>query len=245
MGSKARTRRVSIRQPSTERPSESSAARGEEATARVTVLVVDAQLLFADALAQCLARSGRFTVLDQRPVTGHEALQAVSERSPDVVLIDYWLADTDAAALTRELLGRLPETLVIHLSASRGPLQVEASLDSGAVGSLPKSLRVEQVVEALGCAVAGQHPILPASQIAQGERAAAIEEAAAGFRMLTPRELGVLRELARGRAVDQIARELGITYGTARTHITRILSKTAAGSQLEVVARAREQGLVP
>lgn len=215
----------------------------------LTVLVADGQLLFSDALAGCLAGWPELTVLEERPVTSAEVLQTALDRRPAVVLVDYWLPETDARGVTRELCARAPGTTVIHLSGSPGPLQVEASLASGAAGSLPKSLRVARVVEAIRRAVAGESPVLP-TEIPRtlphlDEPPSHLEEQASRFRLLTPRELDVLCELARGRTVDQVARHFGIAYGTARTHVTRILSKTRAESQLEVVAMARAQGLVP
>lgn len=215
----------------------------------ITVLVADSQLLFSDALAGCLAKWEEFTVLDERPITGIEALQAAVDRRPDVALIDYWLTEMDGPAVTRHLLARPLGTKVFHLSWGHERTHVEISLASGAVGFLPKSLRVAKVAEAIRRAVSGESPVFE-NQLARmvdaiRKQSDSAEEQARRFRTLTPRQLEVLRELARGRTVGQIAQHLGITYGTARTHVTRILAKTGAASQLEVVAMARAQALVP
>lgn len=215
----------------------------------IHVLIADAQGLFSDALARCLADWEDFEVLADRPLTGVRALHTALEHKPDVALIDYWLAEMDGPVIARELLARLPDTKVIHLSWFHGPDQVEASLASGAVGFLPKSLSVPQVAEAIHRAVGGERPVfeerLSRMVDAITQRADYIDRQASRFNTLTARELGVLRELAGGYTVDQIGRRLGITYGTARTHVRRIVQKTQARSQLEVVAMAKEQGLVP
>lgn len=213
------------------------------------VLIADAQSLFADALARALGAWEDLAVLDERPVTGLQAVKAAASLKPDVALVDYWLAEMDGPATAREILGLLPHTKVIHLSWFHGPDHVKASLSSGAVGFLPKSLLVPRVVEGIHRAVAGERPVfgdrLGRMVEAIESRAEEIDRDAQRFATLTPRELEVLRELAFGRTLQQIARKMGITHGTARTHQRRLLSKTQAASTLEVVARAKNQGLVP
>lgn len=214
-----------------------------------SVLIADAQILFADALAMAFGAWSELTVFQERPATGVETVKVTANRRPDVALVDYWLAEMDGPAAAREILGLLPETRIIHLSWFHGPDHVRASLASGAVGFLPKSLLVPQVVEAIHRAVAGERPVfgdrLGRMIAAIEHQAEQVDRDAERFATLTPRELEVLRELGYGRTLQQIARNLGISYGTARTHQRRLLSKTQAASTLEVVARAKNQGLVP
>lgn len=217
--------------------------------APVTVLVVDMQLLFADALATSLERWSDFVILEDRPTTGEAALQAVSDGKPDVALVDYWMPDMRGRDLAREILARLPDTKVIHLAWFYGPNHAENSLASGAVGYLPKDLRVTKVVEAVHRAVAGEYPVFEqetAELLGKIKLAGeTVERQASLFNSLTAREREVLRELARGHTADKVARSLGVSYDTARTHVRNILSKTGTSSPLEVVAKARQHGLVP
>lgn len=214
--------------------------------AQVSVLIVDAQVLFSDALAMALSQEAGLAILEDRPSSGIEALQSAMEHKPDVALVDYWLPEIDGPALARELGARLPATKTIHLSWFHGPHQVEESLASGAAGFLPKSLRVAQVVEAVYRAAAGESPIfeqelrqLVRTIEQRGER---VQGAAERLSMLTARELKVLGLLAAGLTVHEVSNHLGITEATARTHVHRILAKTKARSQLEAVAMARDLG---
>lgn len=231
-----------------DRVSRRRAVQSHDPMRPITVLVADAQVLFADALASCLAHWEELRVLDDRPSNGVEVLQAAMEGRPQVILVDYWLGGMGGPTVAREILTRLPATKVVHLSWFHGPPHVEESLASGAVAFLPKSLRVEQVAEAVQRAAAGESPVFEKelSRLVDtlSRRAGIQEDVATRFDQLTPRELDVLRHLASGATVQDIAGQLGIRVATARTHVQRVLVKTQARSQLEAVAMARDQGLV-
>lgn len=217
--------------------------------APITVLVVDMQPLFADALATSLERWPDFVLLDDRPSTGDAALKAAADGKPDVALVDYWMRGIPGKDVAREIRARVPDTKVIHLAWFYGPNHAQNSLASGAVGYLPKNLRVDQVAEAIHRAVAGECPVFEeetAELLGQVRLVADnVEHQKTLFNSLTTRERDVLRELARGHTADKVARRLGISYDTARTHIRNLLSKTQTSSPLEVVAKARRRGLIP
>lgn len=213
------------------------------------VLIVDAQFLVADALAAALAAYDDLTMLDDRPTSGLGALKAASAGRPDVVLLDYWLPDMEGPAAIREVLEGIPETKVVTISWFHGPEQIKAALQAGAVGFLPKSVSVAKVAEGVRRAHQGEDPVF-GEKVADlvetlRSRVDAMEQTVDRFANLTARELEIVQLLAMGLSVVTIARRMGITEATARTHITRVLHKTEAGSQLEAVTMARVAGLVP
>jgi DNA-binding NarL/FixJ family response regulator len=213
------------------------------------VLIGDAQHLFADALAEALACRSDLSVLDTRPCQGVEALRVATNSTADVALLDYWLPDMEGPVAIRELLRRAPEVKVLTLSWFHGADQVQLALRAGAVGFLPKSLSVQRVAEAVRRAHEGENPVFGeelarlVDQLAM--RAAAVQEVTGRFAELTVREIEVLQLLALGRSRTAIARCLEISEATVRTHITRLLGKSGATSQLEVVTMARDAGIVP
>lgn len=212
------------------------------------VLIADAQFLVADSLGTALEARAGLTVLDDRPREGIETLRAVTTYWPEFVLLDYWLPDMEGSAVIRELVARAPETKVLTLSWFHGPKQVQDALQAGAVGFLPKSLSVDRVAEAIARAQQGENPVF-AEELAElvgtiANRAAYLQTASTRFANLTVRELEILRLLGAGLSSTAIARRLYISHATVRTHVTRILSKIDANSQLEAVAMAREEGLV-
>jgi DNA-binding NarL/FixJ family response regulator len=215
----------------------------------IRVLIADAQFLVADALGSALSAKDELAVLTDHPHRATDALHAVDRGHPEVLLVDYWLPDMQGPTAIRELLQRAPEAKAIAMSWFHGPEQVQATLEAGAVGFLPKSVGVAKVAEAIHRAHRGEDPVF-GEQLAGfvdslRARAQAVDDIADRFADLTAREVEILQMLSTGASASALTRHLGITEATARTHITRILRKIEAGSQLEAVTLARTAGLVP
>lgn len=212
------------------------------------VVIADAQYLFAESLATALTERAGLKVVPDHPNRGSDVLTLVASERPDVALVDYWLPDMDGPSVIGQLRARAPATKVITLSWFHGRREVQQALHNGAVGFLPKGVRVDQVAEAIARAQDGEDPVF-AEELTKLVRTITARNNALGdiaqrFAVFTPRELDVLQLIAAGLSARMIARRLDIREATVRTHITRILAKTEAGSQLEVVAMARDQGLV-
>lgn len=214
----------------------------------VRVLIADAQYLVADALGSALSAWPELTVLTDHSHRAIDALHAVDRGHPHVLLADYWLPDMDGPTAIHELLQRAPDLKVITLSWFHGPEQVQAALEAGAVGFLPKSVGVPKVAEAIHRAHLGEDPVF-GEKIAGfvdtlRARARNVDNIAARFDALTVREIEIVQLLSTSASVVTIGRHLGITEATARTHVSRILRKIEAGSQLEAVTMARIAGIV-
>jgi len=186
-------------------------------------------------------------VLAERPLTGDETLAAVAAGKPDVALIDYWM-DIEGPALTRLLGQRTPETKVLLLSWFHGAREIENALEAGAVGFLPRSLTVEQVVEAIRKAQSGQSPVF-GDELAELARTLdgrdnVAAEAWQRLVTLTDREILILRLLSLGHTANGIASRLFISTTTSRKHIDNIIKKLEVHSQLEAIALGRQSGLV-
>lgn len=215
----------------------------------ISVLVADAQFLVAESLAAALRNFDEFDVVEEYPTSGVKAIGTIAERKPDVAVIDYWLEGMEAWAVTTALLARLPNLKILHLSWFYGPNQIQESLASGAVGFLPKSSSVAKVAEGIRRAANGEHPVFREEmedlaaklQLSQ----TIVEQRSEGAASLTPRELAVLRLMAGGFPLGTIAERLEIREGTVRRYIENILRKLKAGTRLEAVLTAKDQGLVP
>lgn len=215
----------------------------------IRVLVADAQYMFANALAVALSHHANLSLVDEYPTTGVETISAVTTHNVQVVLVDYWLHEMDGPAVTKAILARRPQTKIVTLSWFHGPQQIETALNAGAVGFLPKSLSVEKAAEGIRRATDGEDPIF-AEELEKLvgrilERRDYIEGTVRGLAQLTNRELELLRLLAAGLTVHDSARRLDITLATVRSHVHNMLQKTEAQTQLELVAIARQEGLVP
>ncbi|HUP70595.1 MAG TPA: response regulator transcription factor [Acidimicrobiales bacterium] len=217
-------------------------------SSRITVLVADSQRLFAEGVAVSLSREPTLDVLHEFHVTGLEALAAISRLRPQVVFYDYWMVGVNGPAATRAIHVSAPQTKVILLSWFHGQRHVQEALEAGAVGFLPKSVRVDQVVEAAHRAAAGD-PLIYGDELlrmVESIETRADEDDArwSVLSTLTVRQLEILQLLALGPPTKQMARELNITVGTLKNHISGMLIKTGARSQLELVNMARNAGLV-
>lgn len=215
----------------------------------ISVLVADGERLFAEALGDALRDQPDFAVVDEHPGLGEQAVAAVLHHRPDVVLFDYWMLGMDGPQATHAILAWAPGTRVLLLSWVHGPEQVQKGLNAGAVGFLPKSLPLEKVVEAVRRAGAGERLVF-GEELAQlvdviEQRHQEAVHRADGLMTLTRRETEVLKLLAEGRHTKALARELGITVGTLKNHIHRILTKTGARTQLEAIRLARYEQLIP
>lgn len=233
--------------PDNDEPGEKVGEKERPAEA-VRVLVVDAQPLVADSLALALAAYHfDLEVLEDRPSSAAVILQTISEKRPDVTLLDYWM-EMDAPALTRMILARRPDHKILVLSWFHGPREIEHALDAGAVGFLPKNLKVDQVAEGIRRAQAGERPVF-AEQLEHIVRKIQKRDAEADRTWqklvdLTPREILVLKMLSLGKGVSDIAEELFVSQSTVRKHIFNTLQKLDAHSQLEAIALARRYGLL-
>lgn len=212
------------------------------------VLVADTQPLFGEALGTALDQESDIQVVPLYPTRGRAALEEIERHRPDVVIYDHWMLEVDGPTATRALASSVPDTKVLALSWYHGPLQIRAALGAGAAGFLPKSLRLDQVTEAVHRAAAGD-PLVFGEELARliegiDQRYESGSEFWERFSSLSPRELEVLRALADATPTAQVAEALGISVGTLKNHIHHILAKTATSTQLEVIGLARQLGLV-
>lgn len=208
----------------------------------LSVLVADAQQLLADALRVSLALEPDIEVMDERPVTGLEAVEAIVRRRPDVCLLDYWMAGMEGPAATRMALKKAPRQKIVLLGWFHGPPEIKAARRAGAVAFLSKELTVEQVAGAVRRV--GTMRLTGTKQARPGSGQPKVEDAWQRLIGLTPREIEILGRLAICGRPEEAAKGLGISVKTIRIHIQHILAKTGARSQVEAVAVARQHGLI-
>lgn len=212
----------------------------------ILVLVADEQRLMAEALAQALGEIPAIEVVGVHFRDGWRAVRAVIEDEPHVVLYDFWMPCVSGTAAARYLSTWAPASRVLLMSWLHGPLQVKQATAAGAAGVVRKNVTLVELAEMIRSNALGQPPATgggdPAPATASGGHLP--ERCWERLRLLTPRELDVLHLLARGRGVRDAATDLGITEGTTRNHIQRILRKTKVGTLLDAIELARHEGLV-
>ena len=198
------------------------------------VLVVDDHRAFAEMLGFALSTTEGMTCLGVA-ADGAAAVAEVERLRPDAVVLDIGMPGDDGLVATRRIRRIAPGTAVVIVSAHRRPGWVVRAAHAGAAAYVVKDSPLREIVEALRAATPGRM-VRPAWV---GGRDAAV----AGS--VTQRELQVLDGLGSGVAVKHVARDLGMALPTCRGHLRTLMTKFGVGTQLEVVLRAQQLGLLP
>jgi DNA-binding NarL/FixJ family response regulator len=209
------------------------------------VLVVDDHELFSEALELLLGRQPDVRLIG----SARDATEALGmlEEEPDVVLMDLDLPGMDGIEATRRIREAVPGAKVVLLTAIQSPEIIAEALAAGACGYVPKTRAVDELMDVVRRAAAGEI-VMPEGDLAavleqlHGSRASS-GEAALG--RLTPRETEILRALAGGETATEIAESLGISALTVQSHVKSILAKLGVHSKIEAVTLAWRYGLAP
>lgn len=220
--------------------------RGPWATSTITsmstpvvqgVLIVDDHAVFAEALAASLNRSDRF--VDVRwSQTAEEALELVRLRQPSLAIVDLRMPEVRGADLI-EALAATNGMGVLVLSAADDARSILQVFEAGADGFLGKHESFEAVIRAANAVVAGENPISASAFTRLLPKL--LRDDGGG---LTAQEERVLLLLAEERSNEDISVALGVTYNTARNHVSSILRKMGARNRVQAVTIARERNLI-
>jgi DNA-binding NarL/FixJ family response regulator len=216
---------------------------------------VSIRVLIADD--QALVRAGFRMLLEAEPdvdvvgdaTNGREALDAVARLRPDVILMDIRMPELDGLEATRRVLAAAPPDggpRVLILTTFDLDEYVYEALRAGASGFLLKDAPPEQLLEAIRVVAAGDGLLAPSVTrrvIAEFARRPETKPPPE-LGELTPRELEVLRLIARGLSNAEIAAELFLSETTVKTHVARVLQKLRLRDRVQAVVLAYESGIV-
>ena len=209
----------------------------------VRVVVVDDEPLIRSGLRALLDAADGVQVVGEAG-DGADAIDVVRRTEPDVVLMDVRMPLVDGVTATRRLCEAGTAAAVVILTTFASDEHVLAALRAGARGYLLKNSPIDTLVDAVRRAAAGGAVLDPAVTPAVVAAAAGHRGEVAPSVDLTPRELEVLRMLARGRSNAEIADELVVETATVKTHVARVLAKLGARDRAQAAIAAYELGLV-
>jgi DNA-binding NarL/FixJ family response regulator len=225
-----------------------SAAGSTPDPAAPRVVVADDQTLVRTGFRMILRDAGIPVVAEA--ADGAQAVAAVLEHHPDVVLMDIRMPEMDGLEATRRILAAEPDTScrIIILTTFDLDQYVYGALAAGASGFLLKHVSPEYLTAAIRMVRSGDALLAPSITRRLVERFALHNSAPALMRRelshLTPRELDVLRLLARGLSNAELAGQLTLSEATVKTHIARLLAKLQLRDRVQAVVLAYETGLV-
>jgi NarL family two-component system response regulator LiaR len=198
-----------------------------------------------------VVRQGLRFMLEQRPDIeivgeagdGERAITLAADLLPDVVLLDLLMPTMDGLTAVREIKRLVPSTQIIILTSYHEGEQIFQAIKAGALSYLLKDASAEELVAAVRAAAHGESKLHPAvaAQVLREMR----QQQSALHNDLTPRELDVLKHIARGHSNPEIAAELVISEPTVRTHVANILSKLQLADRTQAAIYALQHRLVP
>ena len=211
------------------------------------------RVLIADD--QALVRTGFRVILEAEPDLevvgeagdGREAIDAARALGPEVVLMDIRMPNLDGIEATRRLVHGQHAPRVLILTTFDLDEYVYEALRAGASGFLLKDAGADELLHAVRVIAAGEallSPSITRRLIADYARRPPSREQPAALVDLTPRELEVLRLVARGLSNGDIARQLVVGDATVKTHVARIFAKLDLHDRAQAVVLAYESGLI-
>jgi DNA-binding NarL/FixJ family response regulator len=214
----------------------------------ITVAIADDQQLIRAGFRSLLSAEPDLEVVGEA-ATGTDAVALVTRTVPDVVLMDIRMPDGDGLWATERIIAdpRLAGTHVVILTTFELDDYVSRAIRAGASGFLVKDTEPVELIRAIRVVASGDALLSPSVTRRLLERVAAdLREApdASPLAVLTDREREVLALVGQGRTNAEVAHALFLSPLTAKTHVSRIMSKLAARDRVQLVVVAYETGLV-
>ena len=212
----------------------------------IRVLIADDQSLVRAGFRLVLEHHDDIEVVGEAS-NGHEAVHSTSRLEPDVVLMDIRMPELDGIAATAEITARHPARVLVLTTYDLDEYVYDA-LQAGASGFLLKDTPPEQLAGGIRAVAAGEALLAPTvtrrlieefARVGPANRATPSE-----LDELTPRELEVLRLLARGMSNAEIADHFVLGETTVKTHVAHVLNKLGLRDRVQAVVLAYESGLV-
>lgn len=204
----------------------------------IRVLVADDHGVLRDGLGRVIEAQDDMALVGVA-ADGAEAIERCRETGPDVVLMDLEMPVLDGIGATRAIVAEMPSVTVLVLTSFSDRHRITAALDAGAVGYLLKDAAADDVVRGIRAAAEGGSPLDPRAARALLDAAAAPDPLTG----LSPREREVLALLLEGLPNKLIARRLGITEKTVKTHLTSVFRTIGVTDRVQAVLWAERNGV--
>jgi DNA-binding NarL/FixJ family response regulator len=201
----------------------------------IRVLTVDDHPLLREGIAVLIDTQSDMQLIGEAS-NGREALEQFRNHRPDITLMDLQMPEMSGIDAISAIRGEFPDARIIVLTTYAGDFQISRALKAGARGYLLKGMLRQELLETIRAVHAGQKRL-------SSEAAAEIAEHATDD-VLTPREIGVLRLIAKGNANKEIAGKLSVSEETVKGHVKNILAKLDANDRTHAVAIGLKRGII-
>lgn len=213
----------------------------EESNSKIRVLLVEDHAVVREGTAELLNRQPDIEVIGEAG-DGQTAVELALSLKPDVVLMDVQLPVLDGIAATRKIKEARPTIAVLALTAHDEDQYVFALLEAGAAGYLLKTVRANELVDAVRSVYRGEaalHPSVAKKVLGRfvGQPVTGVHgtESHRSEETLSERELEVLKLAGQGLSNKEIADKLVLSPRTVQAHFANIFAKMEVGSRTEAV----------
>ena len=213
---------------------------------RIRVLIADDHTLVRDGTRRILESEKDLEVVAEAS-NGEEAVALTSSLRPDIAIIDIAMPVLDGIEVTRQIKALYPETAILILTAHDNDQFIYSLLEAGAAGYLLKSVRSQELVDAVRALHAGEsvlHPAIARKVLNYFASPSGRDKKQGRSETLTQRELDILKLVTKGFTNKEIADELSLSARTVQRHLESIFNKLQVGSRTEAVVRALKEGWV-
>jgi len=201
----------------------------------IRVMAVDDHPLLRDGISALIGNQTDMELVAEAS-TGREAIDLFRKHRPDITLMDLQMPATNRIDAISAIRGEFSDARIIMLTTHAGDVQVSRALKAGARAYLLKGLLRKELLETIRAVYAGHKRV--SSEIAAEIAEHATDDA------LTPREVDVLRLVAKGNANKAVGARLSLTEETVKSHIRSILAKLGANDRTHAVAIALKRGII-
>ena len=201
----------------------------------IRVLSVDDHPLLREGVAALIGNQSDMQLIGEA-ANGREALERFREHHPDITLMDLQMPEMSGIDAMSAIRAEFPTARIIVLTTYAGDFQVSRALKVGARGYLLKGMLRQELLETIRAVHAGRKCL-------SAEVATEIVEHATDD-VLTPREIDVLRLIAKGNANKEIAGKLSLTEETVKGHVKNILAKLGVHDRTHAVTIGLKRGII-
>jgi len=209
----------------------------------ITVLLAEDHAVVREATAEIVDHQPDMRVVGQAG-TVEEAVSLARALQPNVIVMDIAMPRLNGLEATRRVAAECPGCRVLVLTAHEEERTIIQLLEAGAVGYLPKTVSLDELLDAIRAVARGESVLPPAVAAVVLRHMTGKGAAREPTQPLTDRELEVLQWAAQGLTNYEIAQRLYISVRTVEAHLTHVYNKLGASSRTEAVVHAIQQGWV-
>jgi len=206
------------------------------------ILIVDDHAIVREGLRMLLGDEPDLDIIGEA-ADGEEAVQKALSLVPDLILLDLVLPDLDGIEVTRRVLAVQPGCRILLLTSFAEDQNVIAAMQAGAAGYMLKDVLRDDLVSAIQRVARGEPVLHPEAQRKLIQHLSRPAPPQPDLNALTDREREVLSLIAKGLSNKQIARQLHITEGTVKGHVSNILSKLHLEDRTQAAVFAVKHGM--